>query len=64
VPSVVIAKMDATANDPPADIHLDGFPTIKVSVYMCVCIHTYVCACVCVCAYMHTYVDMCVYVCR
>lgn len=29
VPSVVIAKMDATANDPPESIQVSGFPTIK-----------------------------------
>ncbi|EKX50253.1 hypothetical protein GUITHDRAFT_85427 [Guillardia theta CCMP2712] len=29
IDSVVIAKMDATANDPPSNIDVQGFPTIK-----------------------------------
>jgi len=29
IPSVVIAKMDATANDPPEGTDIQGFPTIK-----------------------------------
>lgn len=28
IDSVVVAKMDATANDPPQSVHIEGFPTI------------------------------------